>query len=78
MTRFLLHAAVTLGILAVMIWPSVWLADMMARRGVFGSCFEGACGYGALFVGFPIAWAGFSAFGIGVWIWWWRRISRGG
>ena len=76
MGRFLFHAAVTLAIVAVMFWPALGLAEWMARRGMFGSCFEGACGYGALFVGVPIAWAGFSALGIGVWIWWRRRISR--
>ena len=42
--------------IAVTGYAAGYIANYLARKGVFSSCFEGACGYGAAFVGFPIAW----------------------
>lgn len=51
------------------------LTGTLSAHGVFGSCFEGACGYRAMFVGFPLIWIGMTiAFLIG-WIWLARRTS---
>lgn len=47
--------------------------DPLGSRGVFGSCFEGACGYVAIFVGFPLIWFALTIVGIAAWIFWWRR-----
>lgn len=43
-------------IVTALCWVPVTYAavDKMARKGWFGSCFEGACAYGAIFVGFPV------------------------
>ncbi|RMC34917.1 hypothetical protein C9E81_12570 [Paracoccus alkanivorans] len=45
-------------IAAIMItgFAAVYIAGYLAPAGVFGSCFEGGCAYGAVFVGFPIVW----------------------
>ena len=47
--------------------------DPLASRGVFGSCFEGACGYAAIFVGFPLIWLALTIIGIIAWVFWNRR-----
>jgi hypothetical protein len=42
---------------AVISGLAAWsLTDVATDYGAFGSCFEGGCGLGALFVGFPIFW----------------------
>lgn len=74
MKTFLVHTAVTLVILVAMVWPAFLLAGGMASLGLFGSCFEGGCAYGAMFVGAPVAWVVLSALGIWAWAWLWRRL----
>ena len=35
---------------------SFFLTTVMVETGVLGSCFEGGCGYAAVFLAFPLAW----------------------
>jgi len=55
------------------VWPALHLASWLADAGIFGSCREGNCAYGALIIGAPIIWAMLSALGILVWF----RLRRG-
>lgn len=49
---------------------AVYIAEQMANAGMLGSCFEGACGYTALFGAFPVLWiALFTATMVGYAIW---------
>lgn len=60
-------------------WTAIGLpvADWMAGRGWFGSCFEGACGYAAVFLFLP-AWALGGTVLTLVAAWRWRRHRAGG
>lgn len=49
-TVLLLLAAVVAGVVAI------FLADELARAGMLGTCFEGACGYAAIYGAFPLLW----------------------
>ena len=46
--------------------------DPLTRLGAFGSCFEGGCGYGAVFVGFPVITLLLTVIGCLVWFIWRR------
>lgn len=53
------------------------VATFMAETGLLGSCFEGSCGYAAVFLAFPLLWIGFTtAFFIGWWRWARRRRAQ--
>lgn len=43
-------------VIAITGFAAAYIAGYLARAGVFGSCFEGSCSYGAIFVGFPVVW----------------------
>lgn len=53
-----MHILANVLIFAVILVASAGIAfltlDPLARLGVFGSCFEGGCGYAAIFLGLPI------------------------
>jgi hypothetical protein len=55
--------------------PALFTAGMLADSGYLGSCFEGACGYAAIFYAFPLFWI---VLFIAIWAVWsvWRRLSR--
>lgn len=76
MKHILVHIAVIGSMLLLFAWPSFALAAMLADLGVFGTCFEGNCAYGALFVGTPLIWAALCTVGITLWVRWHRRRSR--
>lgn len=58
---------------AAIAWVSL---DSLSNLGVFGSCFEGGCGYEAIFVGFPLITGTLALCGMWLWFWWSRRPSR--
>lgn len=68
-----LHILVIAAILAASALLAIVSVSLLAEQGAFGSCFEGSCGYAALFVGFPLVWLGLAVTGIALWIRWWRR-----
>lgn len=76
MKHILVHAAVIGSMILLFAWPSLELAALLADLGVFGTCREGNCAYGALFIGAPLIWAALSGLGIALWVRWWRRRSR--
>lgn len=39
----------------------------LGNMGVFGSCFEGGCGYAAIFLGLPVITAGLTLVGCVIW-----------
>lgn len=52
---------------------SIFLAEEMARAGMLGTCFEGACGYAALYGAFPMLWLGLFIASIVGYVAWARR-----
>jgi hypothetical protein len=68
-----LHTLVMAAILAVSALLALVSVSLLAEQGAFGSCFEGSCGYAALFVGFPLVWLALAVAGIGLWVRWWCR-----
>ncbi len=53
------------------------MALFMGEIGMFGTCFEGSCGYVAMFLALPLLWIFFTiAFFIGWWRWARRRRAR--
>lgn len=49
------------------------VATVLAETGMLGSCFEGSCGYAAMFLAFPLLWIGLT---IAFFIVWWRWARR--
>lgn len=74
--RLLARLAVTLALLAFWAWQSEPLLDAMARRGWFGSCFEGACGYAAAFLYWPLLSLGLTVVSLMLILWLKRRAWR--
>jgi hypothetical protein len=53
----MLKMAVTVMLYGLVSGLAAWTgADIATDYGLFGSCFEGGCGYGAIFLGFPVLW----------------------
>ena len=52
---------------------AIFTAGTMADAGMLGSCFEGACAYGAIFLVFPILWVALSVISILIL---WRLMRR--
>ncbi|MGC4026941.1 MAG: hypothetical protein QM744_18435 [Mesorhizobium sp.] len=48
--------ALTLLALIVTGLPAIFIAGALSDYGYLGSCFEGACGYAAVFYAFPVIW----------------------
>ena len=65
---------IALTALALVAWTAAGLpvADWLAARGAFGTCFEGACGYAAIFLFLPL-WAVGGTAATVLAVWWWRR-----
>lgn len=55
MLRFFLNLTAVLVIAAVSAGIAFLTMDPLASLGLFGTCFEGACGYVAVFAYWPIA-----------------------
>lgn len=36
--------------------PALFIAGALSDHGLIGTCFEGACGYAAIFYAFPFIW----------------------
>ncbi|MGH6761332.1 MAG: hypothetical protein ACRECW_07035 [Phyllobacterium sp.] len=54
--QILILALILIAGLALTGCIAVALATLLAELGFLGSCFEGGCGYAALFVAFPLLW----------------------
>ncbi len=67
-------AWILLALASLVGWTALGLpvADWMTGRGWFGSCFEGACGYVAVFLFLPL-WAVGGTIVTLAGVWWWRR-----
>lgn len=68
-----LHCFVITAIVVISAILALLCATLFAEIGAFGSCFEGGCGYAALYVGFPLGWGILMVLGITLWIRWWRK-----
>lgn len=65
--RILANVIVFLLIMAVSAVIALLSLDPLSHMGVFGSCFEGGCGYAAVFVGFPLITLVLTAVGCVIW-----------
>ncbi len=54
--RFIKIIVMLVGTVVVSGALALLLASGMASAGMLGTCFEGACGYAALFLAFPLLW----------------------
>lgn len=52
--RIVRWLAIALCLIVFRAWATEPLLDALARRGWFGSCFEGACGYAAAYIYWPL------------------------
>lgn len=68
-----LHTLVIAAIIAASTLLALVSVALLTEMGAFGSCFEGGCGYAALFLGFPLVWLALVVAGIAFWVRWWRR-----
>lgn len=65
--RVLGNVVVFVLIMAVSAGIALLLLDPLAHIGVFGSCFEGGCGYAAVFLGFPVMTLVLTGVGCAIW-----------
>lgn len=58
--------AVLSGVLVIGVCGAIamFAAGLLAEFGYLGSCFEGGCGYAAVFFAFPLIWACLSVVGL--------------
>lgn len=68
MKKILINALIFVAIYCVLFWPSLAIAFWLADLGMFGTCREGNCAYGALFEGAPLICAVLSAGAMLVWL----------
>ncbi len=73
MKRVLTNTAAVVVIVAVSAFIALLSLDPLAHLSVFGSCFEGGCGYVAFFLGFPVITLVLSAAGCAIWFFWRSR-----
>jgi hypothetical protein len=76
MARLAGWIAIALAALAGWAATGMPVADWMAARGWFGTCFEGSCGYAAVFVFLPAWTLGGTVLTL-LAVWWWRRRGAG-
>jgi hypothetical protein len=63
--KWLLRSALILAALAASAVAAWLIAMLLGELGVYGDCFEGACGYAVVFVWFPLLWLGLSVLSVG-------------
>lgn len=76
MKRIVLHILAIWSIGALLAWPAMLLAGLLSDLGWLGSCFEGGCGYLAVFFVFPAIWIVLTGVAAALWFRWWRRRSE--
>lgn len=74
--RFLLHLLVIASLIAASAFPALYGAAFVAETGLLGECFEGGCGYTALFLLFPIFWLLLAGGCIALWLFIYRKHLR--